>query len=503
MAGITGQPPLKRDGFFLKIDPATDRSIQDSNTPTQGKALGRNQPLTINNSVAKIRNRDLHYLAFDGTDDYIDVGISGPGDLFASASLEWSIGCWYQTDVVNQTGMLIGRGGGTGGSATYGLYAASTGLMCKVRGTTITLANAILALDGDWHMAFTTWDGSSFKTYLDDRTPTSHNAGGASLQEYNILLGATSTGTSNLYEGNIGQMFIYDKALSDERIIQLYNKTKRRYTQNTINTSAALSSYSQNNSNVVTNNLIPTSSLTLALEAGTLDSFGGTDKWYDLSPSGVTASLYQGMEITWRDNGYYFDLDGATMYASLDTLVYGGGNGTISEMTVLAWTRTTFNSGTPGTWANGNWAILDFDRSDVFSFAMNDSGEVQMSGRPGNAGGIGSGTYFDIVGSGSYNDGNWHLVGWTYSVANQEIIMYADGAVDKTFTANGSMSALGAGTTRYGIVGDGSEAGSPGSNQNNIFYDGDIGAIYFWDNATLSSGSIQDIYNNTKARYGL
>ena len=60
----------------------------------------------------------------------------------------------------------------------------------------------------------------------------------------------------------------------------------------------------------------------------------------------------------------------------------------------------------------------------------------------------------------------------------QPKITYLDGQVDKEYTANGNLEGLGFGKeTRYGIIGDGSEVTTYNGVKNNIFYDGDIGAV--------------------------
>ena len=64
--------------------------------------------------------------------------------------------------------------------------------------------------------------------------------------------------------------------------------------------------------------------------------------------------------------------------------------------------------------------------------------------------------------------------GYTFSVSNQEIIFYVDGVVDKTYTADGTMTALGTAPTsrnRYGFLGDGSEASSQNGGRNGIYFD--------------------------------
>ena len=170
-------------------------------------------------------------------------------------------------------------------------------------------------------------------------------------------------------------------------------------------------------------------------------------------------------------------------------------------MSVFAWIRTTYNSGTPGVWDNNNWSLLDFDRSEVFSFAINGTGEVQMSGGSSNYGGFSE--YYDLVGTARNNDGNWHYIGYTFSVANQKIVMYVDGQVDRTHTANGSMTALGAGVTRYGLIGDGSEANSEGGDGNLVFYDGDIAQLTFYAGKALIEAEVQQNFEALRGLYGL
>ena len=60
-----------------------------------------------------------------------------------------------------------------------------------------------------------------------------------------------------------------------------------------------------------------------------------------------------------------------------------------------------------------------------------------------------------------YNDGEWHLLGVTFSVSNQKIKLFADGVLKKTFSANGTMTALGshsASLRRYGMIADVSQS---------------------------------------------
>lgn len=197
-----------------------------------------------------------------------------------------------------------------------------------------------------------------------------------------------------------------------------------------------------------------------------------------------------------------FLFDGTDDYAYIKNLNYGGGS-TISELTILVWMKTIIigsNTG-DGSVESSQWAFLDFDRSEVFNFYIEPGGQLKFSGYSSNSGGLPQ--YYDIgAGTGTlFNDFDYHLVGITFSVANQEIKFYGDGQLLRTITANGSMTALGAGLTRYGFIGDGSEAESENSSRNQNYYQGNIGAIMFYDDKVLTLEEIQNIYNSQVSNY--
>jgi len=63
------------------------------------------------------------------------------------------------------------------------------------------------------------------------------------------------------------------------------------------------------------------------------------------------------------------------------------------------------------------------------------------------------------------------------------------------------MTALGSGVARYGIIADGSEASSPNSGRNAVFYDGEIAVIHFYDTKILTAKEVLQNYNATKSRF--
>jgi hypothetical protein len=241
--------------------------------------------------------------------------------------------------------------------------------------------------------------------------------------------------------------------------------------------------------------------LILNLDAGVSSSYPGSGTtWSDLSGNSYNAVTVN--DPVFSSEGY-FTFDGANDYAYLTGLTYGGGN-TISEMSVFGWGRTTVNSTSipaSGSHYANNWSIIDFDRSEVFTLTFNGTGEIVMAGKSSNNGGFS--TFYDLVGNNKYNDGEWHYIGWTFSVADQKIVMYGDGEIDSIHTANGSMTALGSGLTRYGIIGDGTEASTENGGSNGYFYQGDLGTIHLWDTVALTPSQVKQNFLALRGRYGI
>jgi hypothetical protein len=229
--------------------------------------------------------------------------------------------------------------------------------------------------------------------------------------------------------------------------------------------------------------------------------------WYDLSGEGHNALLRGGLASNYlfSEKAYEFNNGTTGDYAVIADLNYGDGK-TIAEMSCFVWMRTDYDSGTAdGSFNDTNWALIDFDRSEVFNLYVNGDGFLAFSGKASNTGGIqttmlsGENNAFDIAANGrgsgdqssavdtslKVNDGNYHYVGVTYSVANQRIILWIDGVAKFVGIGNGSLSALGSGAKRFGVIGDGSEAGT-GTDENNYenpalnskWFDGAISAIH-------------------------
>lgn len=253
--------------------------------------------------------------------------------------------------------------------------------------------------------------------------------------------------------------------------------------------------------------IIDQEGLVLNLDATVSSSFNSaTNTLEDLSGNGNDAVLINGPEF--NKNPGYLAFDGSNDYAYLKNLNYGSGS-LISELTVICWARTVYNNnsnGNDGSYNSSNWALIDFDRSEVFNVFIEGGGQLKFGGDSSNNGGIG-GTYYDVGAGYSsellVNDGEWHQLAVTFSVADQAIVFYIDGKLVRSISANGSMTALGAGTRRYGFLGDGSEASSQNAGRNNVYYYGDIAVVKMYDNKALSRLDIKKDFILRRKRFGI
>jgi hypothetical protein len=157
--------------------------------------------------------------------------------------------------------------------------------------------------------------------------------------------------------------------------------------------------------------------------------------------------------------------DGSDDYIALH-MSYSGQN-TIPLLTVGVWFSTNFSGGS----YNDNWAFIDFDRSDFYDFYITgDTGSLEFS-TTASAGG----TDDFVADTSGLNDGAWHL-GWAVYDGTDKAI-YLQGSPDGASLNPHSGTGLGISSTRWGFIGDGSEATSYDGTRNNIHYEGMVDEV--------------------------
>ncbi len=162
--------------------------------------------------------------------------------------------------------------------------------------------------------------------------------------------------------------------------------------------------------------------------------------------------------------GSAYEFDGGD-YIALRQIVFDE-IGALPTMTACAWFRT-------GQEKFDNFSLFDFDRSEYFSLYIE-----AKTGRVA----FGTAAYIpeenrsqvhDLVGSNFVADGEWHHACVAYD--GRDKFIYLDGKLDrKSLPLPHDGRPLGTGKTRYGFIGDGSEATTFDGHRNNLYFEGAI-----------------------------
>ncbi|MGC9342329.1 MAG: arabinofuranosidase catalytic domain-containing protein, partial [Bacteroidales bacterium] len=159
---------------------------------------------------------------------------------------------------------------------------------------------------------------------------------------------------------------------------------------------------------------------------------------------------------------------------------------------------TVFKTGFNGSSYNDNWAFLDFDRSEFFDlYVRGDNGRLGFS--------YTTSGIVDAQGLSSLNDDVPHLGLAIYdNTLVEEEILIVDGAIEGSSDNNATGLKIGnTSNTRYGIIGDGSEADVFDGSGNNIYYNGEIAEILYFKNEQISNLDLNKIQTYLSLKYGI
>jgi len=184
-------------------------------------------------------NTSTGYWEFDGVDDYI----SGNSTPLANTT-EGTIEAWIKTtSTANPGGHIYGES--LPGTSLYWAHFRLNGSVLHFvvdDNDVVAQANGSSTVnDGNWHHVAVTGDGTNWTFYVDGvaEAPTFIVGGGGiggtkwfndapGLTHYSI--GSLDRSTrGNFFDGNIGEVRVYPRALTAAQVFQNYNATKSKY----------------------------------------------------------------------------------------------------------------------------------------------------------------------------------------------------------------------------------------------------------------------------------
>ncbi len=164
-------------------------------------------------------------MSFDGADDYLSVPL-GPSlalkTPFTLVAWGWSDNWALPNEVHNiiRTEYLLRvSGGGTLGLA----YNDGAAWQAIWGGTFVVPTNS-------WNLIVGTWDGRTLRMWLNGvQDPTTASATTTPDVINAVTVGAGGGGGGERWRGRLGEVAVYNRALSEHEILNIYDETKGRY----------------------------------------------------------------------------------------------------------------------------------------------------------------------------------------------------------------------------------------------------------------------------------
>jgi len=447
--GIYSGPPSASDGLVFYLDATNSASYSGSGNTFYNLVNASIGGSIVGYASTPIDNTQIKSLTFDGSNDFISVGSLG------SFYTQGTISFWMKSlDITanyrnpfatNYNGLNVNvlrfeQGEGAGAFKCW--FGDPSGTIASLSYSSIS-ANT-------WYNVVLTWNQSTTTVtgYLNgvlDVNNSSWVRWPTSFVNVGIGLGYNS----RYFLGNIGQVSIYNRALSASEIFQNYNASKKRYFPE---------------ENIVRNGLV------FNIDASKSSSYAGLGNTiYDLSGAGNTGTVTNGPVFSGL-NGGSLVFDGIEEYIDVPSI------STISgDFTVALWFYSTAVSDIHYK------RLVDFNYETGFwlgRYASTDTwggGVIEPNGPYG--------IYLP------FTNNQWHYL---VSIRRGSThILYGDGI---TSTVSNTVS-----TNNLTSVNKLQIARQPaGANQ---FFTGRIAQVQLYNRA-LSAVEVQQNYNATKGRFG-
>lgn len=222
--GLAHSPSIVTDGLVYMIDPANSRSYSGSGITVNGLISGFGGSLVNGTGFSSANNGSFF---FDGTNDYIDCGniLDSPTDM--------TVMVWHQGGT--GTRMLVAKLVNYASGAGWAFYldASRPTFLPQTNGSNYGYYYMTKQVASGWnHSVVTVVNKVPVAFYMGGigYTVRSANAGTVTSisNSVNLRIGRDEA-NEYIFNGNIAQVQIYNRALSAQEVLQNYNATRKRF----------------------------------------------------------------------------------------------------------------------------------------------------------------------------------------------------------------------------------------------------------------------------------
>ena len=441
--GLSHSPSIVSDGLVFYVDPNNIRSYPGFGNTVYNLINSSIGGTLIGYTSALLDNTEARSFYFDGSNDSIPFTNST-----SISPTKITVCIWFKKAHGSSFKALIDKGRDNYGAWTLCVDETANKATFKAKifylsGVNHSITTSTNYISNGWNFVCGVYDGANLSIYLNGTLSNTlfalHELGNNS---YPVTIGAANDGYN--VNANIGQAFIYEKALSAADIQQLYNATRKKYLVE---------------ENIVTNGLV------LNLDPSNSNSYSGAGNTiYNLTGFGNTGTLTNGPTFSGLSSGS-FTFDGSNDYINIPKagLVYGTG-----PKTLMAWAKLTL-------YVDGVQVIASYGSGPNATFFIS---AYRLTGQ--------SGGYNNDLFGGTITLNTWFHICNVYD--GTTAFLYFNGALMTSGTKPWNVTS----TTYDGKIGAQIEPQQ--------YFNGNISQVQLYNRA-LSATEIQQNYNATKNRF--
>ncbi len=205
-------------------------SFEEGSGSTAADSSSSNNTGTLQNSPTWISGQvGSGALSLDGTDDYVNVPDSASLDLST-----FTVSGWINlTSNTNNWKPVFTKENASGGQRNFGLYVENTtsnprfhySFMDSSCSGFNSYNSSATAQAGTWQHVTMTYDGSSFKFYINGSLDSTQTVSGAPCSSATAFRIGEPAGAYDAFPGSVDEVRVYNRALSAADVSDLYSYT--------------------------------------------------------------------------------------------------------------------------------------------------------------------------------------------------------------------------------------------------------------------------------------
>jgi len=232
--GLAHSPSIISDGLIFYLDAANSRSYSGSGNTANGLIGGIGGTL-VNGVGFTSSNNGLFF--FDGTNDFINITT----DALDIGTSNFSVSVWFKTNAAQNQSLLANQVNNGWNGFNFGINSSGNLTPTVDWGSSQqygALQSASTYNDNVWRLATFVMNGatvSNWKLYINgvqvsaplEGTSVSTISGSGISNAIPLTIGYRTAGS--YFSGQIGVAKIYNRALTQQEILQNYNATRKRF----------------------------------------------------------------------------------------------------------------------------------------------------------------------------------------------------------------------------------------------------------------------------------